>query len=74
MLRHLGEARLVRCDAHLAVVGLRVDEVGEKLVEFHGGEVTCEDVQVALEREAYAKCVLVREYLRKDIIKKLIAR
>ena len=54
MLRHLGEARLVRCDAHLAVVGLRVDEVGEKLVEFHGGEVTCEEVQVALEREAYA--------------------
>ena len=65
---------MVGSDADLAVVGLSVNEVNEQLVELHSWEVPREYVQVALEREANAKCVLVREYLRKDIVKKLIAR
>ena len=55
---------MVGSDADLAVVGLSVNEVNEQLVELHSWEVPREYVQVALEREANAKCVLVGEDLR----------
>ena len=65
---------MVGSDADLAVVGLSVNEVNEELVELHSWEVSREYVQVALEREANAKCVLIGEYLRENVIEKLIAR
>ena len=74
MLADFRKTGLVGSNADLTVVGLSVNEVNEEFVELHGWEVSRKYVQVALEREANAKCVLVREYLRKDIVKKLIAR
>ena len=61
MLGDLGQAGLVRGNAHLPIVGLRVNEVRKQLVELHGWEVSSKHVQVALEGEANAERVRVGE-------------
>ena len=62
MLTYFRETGLIGSDCNLAVVGLRVNEVNEELVELHGWEVPGKHVQVALERESNAKGVLICKY------------
>jgi hypothetical protein len=72
VLRHLGQAALIRSNAHFAEVGLRIDEVREQFVELHGREMSGKNIQVAFEREANAEGFLVREDLGQDVVEERI--
>ena len=72
MLCHLGKARLVGCNAHLAIVCLSINEIGEQFVELHRWEMASEHIQVAFEREADAEGIRVGEDLREDIVEERV--
>ena len=74
MFADFRKAWLVWSYANFAVVGLSVDEVNEEFVKLHSWKMPSEDIQVAFERKAYAKCILIGKDRSKNVIKILISR